>query len=132
MGHRPGSAFVISRIPSGGRSWAISKYSKVKDATALVLELVSSPEQSLKIVMDSKTIMDPWRNSHFTSEKFRSAFPGADEYLDAIKASFLFTVPDPQIPGGDEYRRKVANMVIEPCRNQFPPRSHGSGSRGME
>ena len=30
--------------------------------------------------MDAKTLMDPWRTSHFTAEKFRSAFPGAGEY----------------------------------------------------
>jgi multiple sugar transport system substrate-binding protein len=83
---------IIRAVPNtGGRSWAVSKYSKVKDATAVGLAFVSSPQQSLKIVMDSKTIMDPWRNSHFTSEQFRSAFPGADEYLDAIKESFPYT-----------------------------------------
>lgn len=59
----------------------------MKDATAVVLEFVSSPEHSLTIVMD------PWRTSHLTSEKFRSAFPGADQYLDAIKESFAYTVP---------------------------------------
>lgn len=65
----------------------------MKDATTVVLEFVSSPEHSLTIVMDPKTIMDPWRTSHLTSEKFRSAFPGADQYLDAIKESFAYTVP---------------------------------------
>ena len=51
---------VIRAVPNtGGRSLAISKYSKVKDATAVVLEFISSPEQSLKIDMDSKTIWIP-------------------------------------------------------------------------
>ena len=87
---------IIRAVPNtGGRSFAISKYSKVKDATAVVLEFVSSPEQSLKIVMDPKTLMDPWRTSHLTSEQFRAAFPGAGEYLDAIKESFQYTSRSP-------------------------------------
>jgi multiple sugar transport system substrate-binding protein len=114
---------IIRAVPNtGGRSWAISKYSKVKEATALVLEFVSSPEQSLRIVMDSKTIMDPWRNSHFTSEQFRASFPGAGEYLDAIKESFLYTVPDPQIPGSNEYRRKVAEKVSQALQKSLSPK----------
>ena len=114
---------IIRGVPNtGGRSWAISKYSKVKDATAVVLAFVSSPEQSLKIVMDPKTIMDPWRNSHFTSEQFRSAFPGADEYLDAIKESFPHTVPGVLIPGGDEYQRRLAAVVSQALQKSITPK----------
>ena len=101
---------------------AVSKYSKVKDATAVVLEFISSPEQSLKIDMDSKTLMDPWRNSHFTAEKFRSAFPGAGEYLDAIKESFPYTHPDPQIPGSDEYRRRIHEAVTKALQKSVSPK----------
>jgi multiple sugar transport system substrate-binding protein len=114
---------IIRAVPNtGGRSWAISKYSKVKDATATVLDFVSSPEQSLKIVMDSKTIMDPWRTSHLTSERFRSAFPGAGEYLDSIKDSFQYTVPGVMIPGGDEYQRRVAGAVSQALQKSITPK----------
>jgi multiple sugar transport system substrate-binding protein len=114
---------IIRAVPNtGGRSLAISKYSKVKDATAVVLEFISSPEQSLKIDMDSKTLMDPWRNSHFTAEKFRSAFPGAGEYLDAIKESFPYTHPDPQIPGSDEYRRRIHEAVTKALQKSVSPK----------
>lgn len=114
---------IMRAVPNtGGRSWAISKYSKVKDATAVVLEFVSSPEHSLTIVMDPKTIMDPWRTSHLTSEKFRSAFPGADQYLDAIKESFAYTVPGVMIPGGDEYQRRVAASVSQALQKSITPK----------
>ena len=114
---------IIRAVPNtGGRSFAISKYSKVKEATARVLEFVSSKEQSLKIVMHPKTLMDPWRTSHFTSEQFRSAWPGADQYLEAIKASFEHTVPDPQIPGSNEYRRRVAEAVTQALQKAKTPK----------
>ena len=78
-----------------------------------VLEFISLPDQSLKIVMDAKTIMDPWRVSHFRAEKFRKAFPGAGEYLDAIEKTFPHVVPDPVIPGADEYQRKLSFEITE-------------------
>ena len=87
-----------------------------------VLEFISLPDQSLKIVMDPKTIMDPWRNSHFTSERFRSSFPGAGEYLDAIKESFNYTVPDPMIPGSNEYRRRISEKITQALQKSITPK----------
>jgi multiple sugar transport system substrate-binding protein len=103
---------ILRTVPnSGGRSFAISKYSNKKEATAVALAFISSPKESLKIVMHPKTLMDPWRTSHLTSEEFGAAWPGASEYLAAIKDSFPFTVPDIMIPGGLEYRRRLAEMI---------------------
>jgi multiple sugar transport system substrate-binding protein len=121
-GHQVDGKIIRASPNTGGRSWAISKYSKVKDATARVLEFISSPEQSLKIVMDPKTIMDPWRTSHFTSEKFRSSFPGAGEYLDSIKQSFGQTVPGVLIPGGNEYQLRIAEMVSRALQKSMAPK----------
>jgi len=105
-----------------GRSMAVSKYSQKKEATMKVLELISDPEQSLKIVMDPKTIMDPWRVSHFKSEQFRKSFPGADEYLDAILKTFPLVVPDPIIPGASEYMRKLSFEITEALAKRKSPK----------
>jgi multiple sugar transport system substrate-binding protein len=96
-----------------GRAMAVSIYSQKKEPTMKVLELISHPEQSLRIVMDPKTIMDPWRNSHFKAPAFRKAFPGADEYLDAILKTFPLVVPDPIIPGANTYQRKLSFEITE-------------------
>jgi multiple sugar transport system substrate-binding protein len=114
---------VVSRPAiTPGRAMAVSKYSKKKEATMKVLEFISNPDQSLKIVMDPKTIMDPWRNSHFKAEKFRKAFPGADEYLDAILKTFPLVVPDPIIPGADEYQRKLSFEITEALAKRKSPK----------
>ncbi|MGH7334682.1 MAG: extracellular solute-binding protein [Candidatus Rokuibacteriota bacterium] len=105
-----------------GRSMAVSKYSGKKEATMKVLEFISLPDQSLKIVMDPKTIMDPWRISHFRSEKFRKAFPGADQYLDAIEKTFPLVVPDPVIPAADEYQRKLSFEITEALAKRKSPK----------
>jgi len=105
-----------------GRAMAVSKYSKKKEVTMKVLEFISLPDQSLKIVMDPKTIMDPWRVTHFRSEKFRKSFPGADEYLDAIEKTFPHVVPDPVIPGADEYQRKLSFEITEALARRKAPK----------
>jgi multiple sugar transport system substrate-binding protein len=87
-----------------------------------VLEFISLPDQSLKIVMDPKTIMDPWRISHFRSEKFRKDFPGAGEYLDAIEKTFPLVVPDPVIPAADEYQRKLSFEITEALAKRKSPK----------
>ncbi len=114
---------IYRGVPNtGGRSLAISKYSKAKEATAIVLESVSSKENSLKIVMNPKTIMDSWRTSHLTSEEFGARFPGAVEYLDAIRQSFKHTVPNMQIPGGNEYLRRLSLMVTRALQKSMTPK----------
>jgi len=105
-----------------GRAMAVSIYSQKKEATMKVLEFISLPEQSLKIVMDPKTIMDPWRISHLRADKFRKAFPGAGEYLDAIEKSFPYVVPDPVIPGANEYQRKLSFEITEALAKRKSPK----------
>ena len=105
-----------------GRAMAVSIYSQKKEATMKVLEFISLPEQSLKIVMDPKTIMDPWRISHLRADKFRKAFPGAGEYLDAIEKSFPHVVPDPVIPGANEYQRKLSFEITEALAKRKSPK----------
>ncbi len=105
-----------------GRGMAVSKYSKKKEVTMKVLEFISLPDQSLKIVMDPKTIMDPWRVSHLRSPIFRKAFPDADKYLDAIEASFPLLVPDPVIPAADEYQRKLSFEITEALAKRKAPK----------
>src|SRR5262245_26613686 len=105
-----------------GRGMAVSKYSKKKEVTMKVLEFISLPDQSLKIVMDAKTIMDPWRVSHLRSEKFKKLFPDADKYLAAIEQTFPYLVPDPVIPAADEYQRKLAFEITEALAKRKAPK----------
>ena len=114
---------VVHRPPlTPGRSMAVSVYSQKKEATMKVLEFISLPDQSLKIVMDPKTIMDPWRISHLRSDVFKKAFPGADEYLKAIELSFPYVVPDPVIPAANEYQRKLSFEITEALAKRKSPK----------
>jgi multiple sugar transport system substrate-binding protein len=66
--------------------------------------------------------MDPWRVSHFKSKKFREAFPGADEYLEAILHTFPHVVPDPILPGASEYMRKLSFEITEALAKRKSPK----------
>jgi multiple sugar transport system substrate-binding protein len=105
-----------------GRAMGVSIYSQKKEATMKVLEVLSEPDVSLKIVMDPKTIMDPWRISHLRSEKFRKAFPDADKYLDAIEKTFPYLVPEPVIPASYEYGRKLSFWITEALAKRKAPK----------
>src|SRR2546425_11577712 len=96
-----------------GRGMAVSIYSKKKEATMKVLEFISLPDQSLKIVIDPKTIMDPWRVSHLKSPIFRKAVPHPGQYLDALQQSFPVLVPHPVIPAADEDPRKPSFQITQ-------------------
>jgi multiple sugar transport system substrate-binding protein len=105
-----------------GRSMAVSIYSPKKEPTMKVLEFISLPDQSLKIVMDPKTIMDPWRISHLRADAFRKSFPDADKYLKAIEDSFPHVVPDPVIPAANEYQRKLSFEITEALAKRKSPK----------
>jgi hypothetical protein len=92
---------------------AVSKYSKKKEATLKVLEFISNPDQSLKIVMDAKTIMDPWRVSHLRSDKFKKLFPDADKYLVRHRAELPVSGARSGHPGG---RRVSAQALVRDHR----------------
>src|SRR4029453_1055109 len=105
-----------------GRGMAVSKYSKKKEVTLKVLEFISTPDQSLKIVMDPKTIMDPCRVSHRNPPLLHKPFPDADKSLDAIEATFPLLVPDPVVPAADEYQRKLSFEITEALAKRKSPK----------
>ena len=70
---RAAAALVAAKVDIivvAGTSNAVS-VAKRATATIPIVMAISLPDQSLKIVMDPKTIMDPWRVSHLRAEKFR-------------------------------------------------------------
>jgi ABC-type glycerol-3-phosphate transport system substrate-binding protein len=69
---------------------------------------------SLKIVMDPRRSWTRGACRTCARRSSAKAFPGADEYLDdAIEKSFPSLVPDPIIPGSNEYTRKLSFEITE-------------------
>ncbi|RLE08915.1 hypothetical protein DRZ78_00095 [Candidatus Aerophobetes bacterium] len=95
----PGGKTMIA----GGWQFGIPKTSKHKGAAIQCLQFYTNPENSLQIVMNPATSLDPYRKSHYRAPEFRRAWPTAGEYLDAIEANLRQGFPDLEIPGAAEY-----------------------------
>ncbi|MCD6317529.1 extracellular solute-binding protein [Candidatus Aerophobetes bacterium] len=101
-----GKLFRRTTLPTGW-SAGIPKYAQHKEAAALVLEYLSQPDRALKICVDPKTFVDPWRVSSFNLTKWLSLWPGyesyTEDYLKVMKKTIELGLPDLQIPGSDAY-----------------------------
>jgi len=101
-----GKLHRATTLPTGW-SAGIPKYARNKKAAAYVLEYISRPENALKICLDPKTAVDPWRISSFDLSKWLELWPGnkdyAREYVKVMNETIKLGVPDLQIPGSDAY-----------------------------
>lgn len=93
-------------LPTGW-SAGIPKYARNKEAAAFVLEYISHPDRALKICIDPKTYVDPWRVSSFNLPEWLSLWPEYEsytrDYLKVMKETIELGLPDLQIPGSDAY-----------------------------
>lgn len=121
----PGTLFgsELYRRPALASGWSIgiNKFSKKKDAAIHLLYFYNSPEISLDTTIDPKTAVDPYRVSHFRSEKFRNAFTDAGPYLDAIEKTLPIAFPDLQIPGASEYTETLAFEISQALTKKKSP-----------
>ena len=106
-----------------GRGMAVSKYSKKKEVTMKVLEFISTPDQSLKIVMDAEDdhgSLAGGRTSARRSSARRSPTPTSTSTPSRRASPCL--VPDPVIPAADEYQRKLSFEITEALAKRKSPK----------
>jgi len=97
-------------LPTG---WTIviPKYSKNKEMAIRAVEIVSRPENALRIALNPKTAVDPWRISSFEAPDWENLWtdnPGyGKQFIEVQKKTVELAVPDLQIPGSDEYTKSA-------------------------
>ncbi len=74
---------------------------------------LDSPDQSLKIVMDPKTIMDPWRISHFRSDNVLEGLPGCRPVSGGHLGQLPARSARSRHSGANEYQRKLSFEITE-------------------
>ena len=84
---------IAYALPPGGKpelaagfALSVASGSKHKEAAYLFAQWMNSEEISLQRVQLPYALRDPFRESHFASEEYRSRWPSAPEYLDILKA----------------------------------------------
>jgi multiple sugar transport system substrate-binding protein len=96
---------------AAGFALSVSASSKKKEAAYLFAQWLNSDEISTQRVQLSTTLRDPFRDSHFASEKYKTLWPGAPEYLAALQAGAVNGLLDLSIIQTDRYEEALRQSV---------------------
>lgn len=105
-------------LPPGGHpelavgfSLAVASGSKNKEAAYLFAQWMNSEEISLQRVQLPYALRDPFRESHFTSEEYRSRWPNAGDYLDILKQGSETGLLDLSLIQTDRYEEALRQAI---------------------
>jgi multiple sugar transport system substrate-binding protein len=96
---------------AAGFALSVSASSRNKELAYLFIQWLNSEETSLKRVQLPTALRDPFRESHFTSEEYKSRWPEAPQYLDALKAGAVNGLLDLSIIQTDRYEEALRQGV---------------------
>ncbi len=105
---------------AGGFALGVAGGSKNKEAAYLFIQWMNSPEISLERVMLPYALRDPFRKSHFQSDKYRALWPSAGEYLDVLNKSALRGQYELGIPGAFDYNAALNAAIFASYAGQSP------------
>ncbi|MDE0114854.1 MAG: sugar ABC transporter substrate-binding protein [Albidovulum sp.] len=94
-----------------GFSLAVASGSENKEAAYLFIQWMNSEEISLQRVQLPFALRDPFRDSHFTSEEYRSRWPNAGDYLDTLKAGAETGLLDLSLIQTDRYEEGIRQAI---------------------
>jgi multiple sugar transport system substrate-binding protein len=92
---------------AAGFSLAVSASSQNKEAAYLFIQWLNSKEVSLERVQLPYALRDPFRESHFESEEYKSRWPEAPEYLEALQAGAVSGLLDLSLIQTDQYEEAL-------------------------
>ena len=105
-------------LPPGGHpqlalgfSLSVSSSSKKKEAAYLFIQWLNSKEISLKRVQLPYALRDPFRDSHFASEEYKSRWPDAVHYLNTLKAGAVSGLLDLSLLQTDKYEEALRQGI---------------------
>ncbi|NQV98141.1 MAG: extracellular solute-binding protein [Rhodospirillales bacterium] len=105
-------------LPPGGHpqlalgfSLSVSSSSKKKEAAYLFIQWLNSKEISLQRVQLPYALRDPFRDSHFASEEYKSRWPDAVHYLDVLKAGAVSGLLDLSLLQTDKYEEAMRQGI---------------------
>ena len=96
---------------AAGFSLAVSASSENKDAAYLFIQWLNSKDVSLERVQLPYALRDPFRDSHFASEEYKSRWPEAPEYLAALQAGAVSGLLDLSLIQTDQYEEALRQGI---------------------
>jgi multiple sugar transport system substrate-binding protein len=92
---------------AAGFSLAVSASSANKEAAYLFIQWLNSEEISLQRVQLPYALRDPFRESHFESEEYKSRWPDAPEYLATLQEGAVTGLLDLSLLQTDRYEEAL-------------------------
>jgi multiple sugar transport system substrate-binding protein len=92
---------------AAGFSLAVSASSANKEAAYLFIQWLNSQEISLQRVQLPYALRDPFRESHFESEEYKSRWPDAPAYLETLQEGAVSGLLDLSILQTDRYEEAL-------------------------
>lgn len=105
---------------AAGFTLAISSNSKKKVPAYLFIQWLNSRDISIERVQLPYALRDPFRENHFTSEEYKSRWPQAPQYLEALKAGAVNGLLDLSIIQTDKYEEALRQGISELWAGQDP------------
>ncbi len=96
---------------AAGFSLGVSASSKNKEAAYLFIQWLNSKETSLERVQLPYALRDPFRDSHFASEEYKSRWGEAAEYLDALQQGAVSGLLDLSLIQTDKYEEALRQGI---------------------
>jgi multiple sugar transport system substrate-binding protein len=92
---------------AAGFSLAVSASSENKEAAYLFIQWLNSEEISMERVQLPYALRDPFRESHFQSEEYKSRWPDAPAYLETLQEGAVSGLLDLSILQTDRYEEAL-------------------------
>ncbi len=96
---------------AAGFALSISASSRQKEPAYLFIQWLNSKEISTQRVQLPYALRDPFRDSHFTSEEYKSRWPEAPEYLQALQDGAVNGLLDLSLIQTDKYEEAIRQAV---------------------
>ncbi|ORE95497.1 ABC transporter substrate-binding protein [Acuticoccus yangtzensis] len=103
-----------------GFALGVSSSSRNKEAAYLFCQWLNSAEISLQRVQLPYALRDPFRDSHFASEEYKSRWPEAPQYLQALQDGAVNGLLDLSIIQTDRYEEVIRQSVTRLWSGEDP------------
>lgn len=105
---------------AAGFALSLAAGSRKKEPAYLFIQWLNSQEISLQRVQLPYALRDPFRESHFVSEEYKSRWPQAPEYLAALQAGAVNGLLDLSIIQTDKYEEALRQGISKLWAGQDP------------
>lgn len=96
---------------AAGFALSVSSESRNKEAAYLFIQWLNSTEISLERVQLPYALRDPFRDSHFASDEYKSRWPEAPQYLEALQEGAVNGLLDLSIIQTDRYEEALRQGI---------------------